>query len=101
MLLHTRHLFITPKEQLAGQIVHSELGSSVDTVIIGGEVVFTDNRFTRIDEEAIHAEAQEILNRVYSGMPERERKFEEMYPIFRDLERAVADAGLPFTRFCG
>jgi 5-methylthioadenosine/S-adenosylhomocysteine deaminase len=101
MLLHTRHLFITPKEQLAGQMVHSELGSSVDTMIIGGEVVFTDNRFTRIDEAAIHAEAQEILTRVYSGMPERERKFAELYPMFRDLERAVADAHLPFTRFCG
>jgi len=101
MLLHTRHLFITPKEQIAGQIVHSELGSSVDTMIIGGEVVFTDNRFTRIDEAAIHAEAQEILTRIYRGMPERQRLFAQMYPIFRDLERAVADARLPFTRFCG
>jgi 5-methylthioadenosine/S-adenosylhomocysteine deaminase len=101
MILHTRHLFITPKEQLAGQIVHSELGSSIDTMIIGGEVVFTDNRFTRIDEEAIHAEAQDILTRVYRGMPERERLFAKMYPIFRDLERAVADAGLSFTRLCG
>ncbi len=101
MLLHTRHLFITPKEQLAGQIVHAELGSSVDTMIIGGEIVFTESRFTRIDEAAIHAEAQEILTRVYRGMPERERQFAEMYPIFRDLEQAVVDAGLPFTRFCG
>ncbi len=100
MLLHTRHLFMTPKEQLAGQIVHSELGSSIDTMIIGGEVIFADNRFTRIDEEAIHAEAQEILDRVYSGMPERERQFAEMYPIFRDLERAVAEAKLPFNRLC-
>lgn len=101
MLLHTRNLFLTPKEQLAGQIVHSELGSSVDTMIIGGEVVFTDGHFTRIDEAAIHAEAQEILTRIYRGMPERMRQFDEMYPIFRDLERAVADAHLPFTRFCG
>jgi 5-methylthioadenosine/S-adenosylhomocysteine deaminase len=101
VLLNTKHLFITPKEQLAGQIVHSELGTSLDTVVIGGEIVFTGGRFTRIDEDAIHAEAQEILTRVYSGMPERERRFAEMYPIYRDLERAVAEAPLPFTRFCG
>lgn len=101
VLMHTRSLFITPKEQLAGQIVHSELGGSVDTVVIGGDVVFADGRFTRIDEAAIHAEAQDILTRVYSGMPERERKFAEMYPIYRDLERAVAAAHLPFNRYCG
>ena len=101
VLLGTRHLFITPKEQLAGQIVHSELGQSVDTVIIGGEIVFANGRFTRINEDAIHAEAQEILSRVYSGMAERERRFAEMYPVYRDIERAVTAAQLPFTRYCG
>lgn len=101
VLLHTRSLFMTPKEQLAGQIVHSELGQSVDTVMIGGEIVFENGRFTRIDEAAIHAEAQEILTRAYSAMPERMRRFEEMYPIYRDIERAVAAAHLPFNRYCG
>ncbi len=100
-LLHTRNLFITPKEQLTGQIVHSEFGGSVDTVLINGDVVMADGRLTRIDEAAIHAEAQEILTRIYRGMPERERRFFELYPMFRDLERAVFRAKLPFSRYCG
>jgi hypothetical protein len=34
-------------------------------------------------------------------MPERMRRFEETYPIYRDLERAVHAAKLPFNRLCG
>jgi 5-methylthioadenosine/S-adenosylhomocysteine deaminase len=100
-LLSTRSLFLAPKEQLAGQIVHSELGGSVDTVLVAGEVVLSDGRIHGIDEAAIHAEAQEILDRLYAGLPERMRKFEEVRPLFRELERRVHRAELAFSRFCG
>jgi 5-methylthioadenosine/S-adenosylhomocysteine deaminase len=91
---------VAPWEQLAGQIVHSELGGSVDSVIIGGEVVLENGRFTSIDEAAIHHEAQEIVNRLYAGLPERMARFEAVRPLFRELERKVYETKLPFTRYC-
>jgi 5-methylthioadenosine/S-adenosylhomocysteine deaminase len=101
VLLSTRSLFLAPKEQLAGQIVHSELGASVDTVLVAGEIVLADGRIVGIDEGAIHAEAQEIVSRLHAGLPERMRRFDEVWPLFRELERRVRRAELHFTRFCG
>lgn len=99
-LLHTRSLFLAPWDQLAGQIVHSELGGSVESVIVGGELVLDRGRFTQIDEAALHAEAQEIVNRLYAGLPERMARFEKMRPDFRNLEAAVHATRLHFSRAC-
>jgi 5-methylthioadenosine/S-adenosylhomocysteine deaminase len=97
-LLNTRNLFLAPWEQLAGQIVHSELGGSVASVVVGGEVVLEQGRLTRVDEAALHAEAQEIVTRLYAGLPERMRRIEPLRPLFRNLESTVRRRAMHFTR---
>ena len=52
------------------------------------------------NEAAIHAEAQEIVGRIYAGLPERMKKFEDVRPMFDELERRVHAAPLHFARFC-
>jgi 5-methylthioadenosine/S-adenosylhomocysteine deaminase len=99
-LLHTRSLFLAPWEQLAGQIVHSELGASVASVVVAGRVVLDEGRLTGVDEAGLHREAQEIVARLYAGLPERMARFEKVAPIFRDLERTVWGTRLNFTRYC-
>lgn len=99
-VLDTRNLFVAPWEQLAGQIVHSELGGSVDSVVIDGKLVLENGRFTAIDEAALHGEAQEIVTRLYAGLPERMARFEAVRPLFRELERRVHRTALHFTRYC-
>jgi 5-methylthioadenosine/S-adenosylhomocysteine deaminase len=99
-LLHLRNIFVAPWEQIAGQIVHSEAGGSVDTVLIGGEVVLENGRFRTIDEIALHREAQDIVSRLYAGLPERMTRFEKVRPLFRELERQVHRTALHFTRYC-
>jgi 5-methylthioadenosine/S-adenosylhomocysteine deaminase len=99
-ILHCRNLFLAPWEQLAGQIVHSELGGSVDSVIIDGQPVLMGGRFVGIDEAEIHREAQAIVNRLYAGLPERMARFEAVRPLFRELERQVHRTALHFTRYC-
>ncbi len=98
--LDRRSLFLAPKEQLMGQIVHAELGQSVRSVMVAGEMVMIDGTLTRIDEAAIHAEAQEIVLRLYDGLPERMAKFEDLRPLMQKLERAVNGTALHFNRYC-
>ncbi len=43
-------------------LVHRARGSDVDTVMVDGEVVYQGGRFTRVDEQAVLAEAAEALN---------------------------------------
>jgi cytosine/adenosine deaminase-related metal-dependent hydrolase len=42
------------------QIVYGETGSNVETVIVDGEVVFSDGESTRFDSSAVLAEAKEL-----------------------------------------
>ena len=100
VVLHSRNMFLAPKDQLAGQIVHSELGGSVDSTIVAGEILMLEGKIATIDEAAIHAEAQEIVGRIYAGLPERMKKFEDVRPMFDELERRVHAAPLHFARFC-
>jgi hypothetical protein len=63
--------------------------------------VLQNGRITRIDEAAIHAEAQEIVSRLHAGLPGRMRRAAEFQPLFRELERRVSKTELSFSRFCG
>jgi cytosine/adenosine deaminase-related metal-dependent hydrolase len=99
-LLNTDTLLVAPWEQLAGQLVHSEMGASVESVIVGGEVVLDHGRFVSINEKALRVEAQEIISRVYAGLPERMARFESVRPLFRELEAKVYRTALGFTRYC-
>jgi 5-methylthioadenosine/S-adenosylhomocysteine deaminase len=99
-ILNRRSIFLAPKEQVFGQLVHSELGGSVESVLVGGEMVLDNGRMVKVDEEAIHQEAQEIIARIYEGLPDRMRKFETLRPLMQKLERTVNATALNFTRYC-
>jgi guanine deaminase len=99
-LLHTRSLFIEPRQQMANQIVYSELGSSVDTVLVDGRVVVENGRVVTVDTDALHAEAQEIVNRICATLPDRLRRFEELRPMLDRLEATVGHLPLEFSRTC-
>jgi cytosine/adenosine deaminase-related metal-dependent hydrolase len=99
-ILDRRSLFLAPKEQVQGQIVHSELGASVETVLVAGRAVMKDRVITLVNEAAIHVEAQATVERLYAGLPERMAKFEAVRPLMQTLERTVNRADLHFTRYC-
>jgi len=99
-ILHMRSLFVEPKEQMANQIVYSEFGGSVDTVLVEGRVVVQDGRIITVDTQALHQEAQEVVDRICSTLPERLRRFEELRPMLDRLEASVGQLPLEFTRTC-
>ena len=100
-VLSTASLFLAPKEQLMNQIVYSELGMSVETVIVGGTVVVRNHKIQTIDVDAVLSEAQELAARVWASLPERFTRFEETEPLLRQLEERVGALELRFARTCG
>ena len=100
-VLSTASLFLAPKEQLMNQIVYSELGMSVETVIVGGAVVVRNRKIQTIDVDAVLSEAQELAARVWASLPERFTRFEETEPLLRQLEERVGALELRFARTCG
>ena len=100
-LLRTPSLFIAPKEHMLHQLVYAELGRSVDTVLVDGRVVVRDGRVVTVDVESLLQEAQELVSRIWSALPERQQRFEEARPMLEELERAVGALPLAFARTCG
>jgi cytosine/adenosine deaminase-related metal-dependent hydrolase len=97
-LLRTGRLLLLPKEHMINQLVYSESGASVDTVIVDGAIVVENGRVTTVDVESIYAKARDIAARIYGDMPERQQRFAETAPLLEAMETRVRESVLPFAR---
>ncbi len=70
----------TPLNDIRNHLVYCENGSSIETVMVDGEVVVQDGRLTKVDEKALLAELR-------AAMPE-----------FQAYTRGVEAANKPFER---
>lgn len=99
-VLRWGQLLPAPTDQVRQQLVYSEGGSSVDTVVVDGEVVVRDGRVLTIDVEEVQSEAAEIVQRIWATLPARLERFSELSPTLSRLERAVSEYELDFRRTC-
>ena len=91
VLLRRDTLAFTPLNDVMSQLVFCENGSSVDTVIVNGEVVVEDGRLKKLDEKEVltlATKARERLNpaieREMAAAKTMEPALAEMYfQIFR------------------
>ena len=98
VLLRPGELRLAPKEQMANQLVYAELGRSVDTVLVDGEVVMAGSRIVSVDADALRVEAQRLIDGIWSSLPAREARFAEIGPTLARLEREVRSLELGFSR---
>ena len=92
IVLSGRDLFVRPKDQMIASLVLGELGGSVRTVIVGGEVMIDEGRSTRVDETALRAEVAAIVARSASAAPERSEAWAQGQAVLARLQAAVASA---------
>ena len=98
VLLRPGELRLAPKEQIANQLVYAELGRSVDTVLVEGEIVLKERRFVTVDAPALLADAQRLVDGIWSSLPARAARFAEVGPTLERLEQRVRDLSIGFTR---
>ncbi len=98
VILNRRTLFDAPKEQLLNQIVYGELGHSVETVLVGGQIVIERGRGVLVDEAALYAEANELARNLYADLSRRRAFAGQTEPLLRRLHAAVLTAPLSFER---
>jgi adenine deaminase len=61
VLLDLHSTSFTPLNSAARQMVFTESGSSVDTVLIDGRIVMQDRKLTTIDEDALRAAVEDVM----------------------------------------
>jgi 5-methylthioadenosine/S-adenosylhomocysteine deaminase len=77
------------RDGLVRSLVLSEHGESVDTVIVGGEIVLEGRRSTRVDETEIDGRAQALRDRLHAHLPERLRVYEPAAEALEGMLDAV------------
>ena len=71
---HAESPYVAPDVDPVTLLLHRARGADVDTVMIDGQVVYRGGRFTRIDPDAVLAEAREVLSRPSSDREVRVRE---------------------------
>ncbi|MBI4318555.1 MAG: amidohydrolase family protein [Chloroflexi bacterium] len=97
-ILRMDHLFKMPKEHMIRQLAYSELGSSVETVLVDGRTVVSGGSVVTVDAAALHAEAQEIVSRIYADLPRRDALFNAADGLIGRMLAAVDGYKTPHDR---
>ncbi|ROS23248.1 guanine deaminase [Rathayibacter sp. PhB127] len=101
VLFDLETLAFTPRQRLENQLVYSENGSSIDTVIVAGRVVVAGGESTTVDEAALRADLAAQLGDIVAWQDALDRSNGVLTePFHRMYERAMRrDA--PIDRFSG
>ena len=74
-----------PLNDVINQLVYSENGRSVTTVIIGGEIALEDDRLTKIDEKKTYAEATALRERLNDHLRHELKRASALEPALRKM----------------
>jgi 5-methylthioadenosine/S-adenosylhomocysteine deaminase len=85
VLLDRRSVAFTPLNDVARQLVYAENGSSVRTVIVGGQTLLDEGRCVRVDEASLIAEANELFASFLTQHAETEQRHAPFLEYFRAI----------------
>lgn len=75
------------------------MGSSVETVIVGGQVVVEHKEIKTVDEKELRSEARDIIQRMYNDIASRNTRFEAARDLLQRMVKAGTDFELSFNRY--
>ena len=89
-----------PSTELVQSLVYSENGRSVDTMLVGGEVLLEDGRSLHIDESAVARQAEKVAEKVQEAREKwaERKRTPEVMERERVAERGYRGAASSVTR---
>lgn len=82
-------IFLRPKDLMINSLVLGELGQSVETVIVAGDIVMENGRSTRIDERRLLEDVRQVVQSSLEHLDARRAFLEERWPYVDRLLSAV------------
>jgi cytosine/adenosine deaminase-related metal-dependent hydrolase len=98
VLLRADRHAVEDKDYLVRSLVVSETGDSVETVVVGGEIVLRERGSTRVDEAAIRAAAHELMGRRCRQHLARRDVYSAVEPFLASVVDEAAATDLGFSR---
>jgi adenine deaminase len=90
-----------PFNSAARQMVYSETGRGVHTVMVDGEIVLDDGQPTKVDMAAFRAELSELMKKVDADFAALEMRQAEAVPALLEGARNLNRTDLGINRFAG
>lgn len=96
ILIDLNTLTFTPLNDIRRQLVYCENGSSVRLTMVAGEVVMRDGVLLTVDEEALKAEAREMMQAYRADIAAADADARRLDPYYRAmyLKAAARDVGM-------
>lgn len=96
ILVDLNTLSFTPLNDIYRQLVYCETGSSVVMTMVAGQVVVENGKLLTVDEEAIKAEARELMVEYRKEMEKTWESARKLEPYYREMYRRCAawDVGM-------
>ncbi len=99
VLLDMKDTAYLPYNSAARQLVYSETGRAIDTVIVDGRVVMKDRVVQTIDEDALRAEVAEAMGGFRADFDEVVKSRAAALPHLLEAHRRVWDREIDLHRF--
>jgi 5-methylthioadenosine/S-adenosylhomocysteine deaminase len=99
LILNMETANFTPLNDLRNHLVYCEDGSSIEKVIVNGEVVVEDGRLTKVDEKALLAELRSMMPEFQEYHRGVEAANAPIEPAFTKVIKRCYDVDLGFTRW--
>ncbi|MGH7268785.1 MAG: amidohydrolase family protein, partial [Candidatus Rokuibacteriota bacterium] len=90
-----------PFNSAARQLVYSETGRGVETVIVGGEPVVRDRRLLTVDEDALRRRVTAVMATVRQDFREISAQAGRLLPYLHEFQRRAWAEDLGLRRFVG
>lgn len=87
-----------PLNSVVRQLVYTEAGRGVETVIVDGRVVMLDRKMLTVDEEALRAEVAEVMPTLLADLAEVRSRYSPIQDQVTAAERLTRQVDLGVTR---
>jgi 5-methylthioadenosine/S-adenosylhomocysteine deaminase len=99
LILNMHTVNFAPLNDIRNHLVYCENGSSIETVMVNGEVVVQDGQLTKVNEQALLAELRALMPEFQAYTRDVEAANQQFEPAFADIIRRCYGTDLGFTRW--
>ncbi len=99
MILDLTTLSFTPLNDVARHLVYAENGSSIETVMVAGEIVVHQGRMRSIDEAAILAEIRELVPAHLAEHEKLEQRNAAFHSTMAEIHRRATSKDIGMNRY--
>jgi 5-methylthioadenosine/S-adenosylhomocysteine deaminase len=100
-MLDLTSVAFTPLNDIPGQLVYCESGTSVVLTMVDGKIVSENGRVTSVDETALLDEARELFAAKKPALRRSSADADRLLPTYREMVRRAAIADVGMTRWIG